>query len=106
MKKTAAALSLCLLLSMVVWAAAAGGSDDPLVSLSHLKGTFMEKVERAVDQKLDASDAMLPSGQQPIEGTDGAATWVEIRGKQSDTLLGYTGAGMMEIGRASCRERV
>lgn len=98
MKKTAAALSLCLLLSMVVWAAAAGGSDDPLISLSHLTGTFMEKIERETEQKLDASDAWILSGQQSGQVTDSStASWVETRVKRDDTLLGSVGTSVMVL---------
>lgn len=97
MKKTAVALSICLLFSMVVWAAAAGSSDDPLVSLSHLTGIFTEKIEKEIDQRLDESDALLLSGQQPGEGTGEAASWVETRMKQSDALLCPVGTSVMVL---------
>lgn len=97
MKKTAVVLSLCLLLSMVVWAAAAGGPDDPLVSLSYLKGTFTDKIEQTTSKKLDASDAMILSGQKPEEGVNGTASWTEMRMKQNDALQGSTGTSVMVL---------
>ena len=48
---------LCLLLCAALGAAAlaAGGTEDPLVSLSYLAGTFSNTVDREIEQRLDAA---------------------------------------------------
>ena len=88
-------LSLALALTAVLlFAFAAGGDDsDPLASLSYLKGEFTTKVERQVDEKLDASDAALSqSGGSPQSGS---ASWQERRLKQSDSIKGPTGSHLL-----------
>lgn len=63
------ALCLLLPLALMVSALAAGGDlSDPLASLSYLTGIFSDKVEQEVDEKLDASDEALLSGQGEISG--------------------------------------
>ena len=53
-------LFLIVSLTVVTMALAAGGdASDPLASLSYLTGTFQSKVDSAVDQRLDTSDALL-----------------------------------------------
>lgn len=60
MKKRFLPLCLGAGLAAIVWAAAAGGgADDPLASLSYLNGTFTAAVDKRVDTALDASDALL-----------------------------------------------
>ena len=75
-KTKTALITVCLLLTVtVVYAlAAAGGSSDPLASLSYLTGTFTDAVDRQVEEKLDASDQALLSGDADLSG-GGAATW-------------------------------
>ena len=53
-----ALITVCLLLTVAVVSAfaAAGGTSDPLASLSYLTGTFTDAVDRQVEEKLDASD--------------------------------------------------
>ena len=62
----------------------AGGTSDPLASLSYLTGTFTDAVDRQVEEKLDASDqAILHGG---ASGTAGGtpSTWTETRLKEGD----------------------
>ena len=66
--------------------AAGGDSSDPLISLSYLQGTFRDKVDRSVDNKLDSSDK---AAYAQAESALRAAT--ERRLKQGDILSGATG---------------
>ena len=96
MKKTALALSICLLLSAVVWASAAS-SGNILVSKSYLDGAFTEKVDELTEEKLDTSDRLIleEAGDRPAVST--AASWAETRLKQKDLLLGSTGTNVMVL---------
>ena len=78
MKKTFLLPALCLLVPLVlmVSAVAAGGDlSDPLASLSYLTGIFTDTVDERVEEKLDASDEALLSGDlEPASGSF-AAVW-------------------------------
>lgn len=91
-------ISVCLLLTVtVVYAfAAAGGSSDPLASLSYLTGTFTDAVDQQVEEKLDASDQTILDGDTDLAGGT-AATWTETRLKEADTLTGSTGTGVLVL---------
>lgn len=98
MKKFTVFLVACLAISATLGLAlAAGGtSGDPLVSLSHLSGTFTSTVNSQVDQKLDTSDKQLL--EQLSSGdlsSSSASTWAETRLKQGDTLGGTTGTNVL-----------
>ena len=82
--------------------AAGGDSSDPLISLSYLQGTFRDKVDRSVDNKLDSSDkdayaqaesalrAAISAAEANVGGNV-ADTFTERRLKQGDILSGATG---------------
>lgn len=82
--------------------AAGGDSSDPLISLSYLQGTFRDKVDRSVDNKLDSSDkaayaqaesalrAAISAAEASVGGNV-ADTFTERRLKQGDILSGATG---------------
>lgn len=95
------ALCLLLPLALMVSALAAGGDlSDPLASLSYLTGIFSDKVEQEVDEKLDASDEALLSGQGEISGEAAgsyAATWTEQRLKEGDVLTCTTGTSVLVL---------
>ena len=76
-KKTALCLLLCAVLGGA--ALAAGGAEDPLVSLSYLAGTFSNTVDREIEQRLDASDAAISSGSSGSGSTAAnvAVSWTE-----------------------------
>lgn len=97
-KKVAALLSLGLLLSTVLWAAAAGDAGDPLISLSYLTGQFTQRVEQETERKLDESDRRLLTG-SAVDGSVSTGTqgWTESRWKANDVLLGSTGTEVMVL---------
>lgn len=101
MKKKRFVLPLfCLLvpLGLMVSALAAGGDlSDPLASLSYLTGIFTDTVNTRVDEKLDASDQALLSGDLEAASGSSAATWAETRLKEGDVLTGSTGTSVLVL---------
>jgi len=101
MKKKSLLIALLLLCSAAVITvlAAGGSSSDPLISLSYLNGTYTDKVNAAVDSRLDASDqaitAAVTSGGSA--GGSTASGWTETRLKQQDVLSGSTGLTVMTL---------
>ena len=89
-------LFLVISLTVVTMALAAGGdASDPLASLSYLTGTFQSKVDSAVDQRLDTSDALLlQQTDAKLSGSSGAPL-TEVRLKSGDVLQGSTGMDCM-----------
>lgn len=107
-KKFAILLPVCALIAAAAWVLAAGGADDPLVSLGYLTGTFAEETRTEIDKQLDASDGeLLAALESGAIKTATAATWTESRLKEDDILLGSTGtnvlllAGTMRVDFAS-----
>ena len=97
MKKTAIALSICLLLTAVVWVGAASGSaGSPLVSLSYLKDVFTGELRKETESKLDVSDRLALEGLQETD-TPAAAVWTEERLKQNDILVASTGTEVLVL---------
>lgn len=93
-KKIFLMLPACVLMGAV--ALAAGGTEDPLASLSYLTGSYTTAVETQVDQRLDASDqAILAAASDGTLAQEGADTWTERRMKEGDILQGSTGAGVL-----------
>ena len=97
MKKRVLLITVCLLAStLMVSALAAGSFDDSLVSLSYLTEVFTKSVDQKVEEKLDASDALL-SGGTAGSAPAVAKTWTETRLKSQDVLLGTTGTSVMVL---------
>lgn len=91
---------LCLLipLALMVSALAAGGDlSDPLASLSYLTGIFTDTVDKRVDEKLNASDQALLSGNLEAVSGSSAVTWTETRLKEGDVLTGSTGTSVLVL---------
>lgn len=89
-------LPVCVLLAAAVWGMAAGGAEDPLVSLSYLTGIFTDEAEDRIEELLDESDAaLLDSTESGLIESSGAATWTESRVKRGDILMGSTGTNVM-----------
>ena len=112
-KIAAAAACVCFLFT-VAYAANAGGANDPLVTLSYLNTTFSKQVQGMVDQTVDQrraemEDALAKVLEQGGTGTAGGNVFSVVTLSQGQTLVGDVGCEVMlriEIGRASCRERV
>lgn len=93
-----ALLALSGLLSTAAFAAEAGSSSDPLVTLSYLNDTFLNQILQTVDQKIAAR-----TGQNTVPvGSDTAAfEVVSLSGGQ--VLTGELGCEvLLRIGSASC----
>ena len=91
-------ITVCLLLTVTAVSAfaAAGGTSDPLASLSYLTGVFTDAVDQRVEAKLDTSDqVILGQGTDTPGGT--APTWVERRLKEGDVLTGSTGTSVLVL---------
>lgn len=83
-------LPLCLLAAAAVWAAAAGDAADPLASLSYLNGVFTNKVDAAVNARLEGGLSQENGG-----ASASAAVWTERRMKRDDILQAATGDGVL-----------
>ena len=96
-KRVLLLLAACLVVGSLAWAMAAADEDDPLASLSYLTGTFTERVEDKLEEKLDESDEDLLKqlGKEDSTPVTVASTWQEKRLKNSDTLRGVTGTGAL-----------
>lgn len=113
----AAALAFALLAAGAA-AFAAGGSDDPLVSLGYLNKVFApavyEKVDKTVkdnetalkaslDQAIDAWDKKLQSGQTGQPSGSDSASFQVVTLSRGQTLTGQVGCEvMLRIGTAVC----
>lgn len=96
-KKLAIVLPLGLLMAAIM-VFAAGNSEDPLVSFSHLTGKFSDTVEAKVEEALDQSDAeLLESAASGKEISTKVTTWTETRLKKGDILLGTTGTNVLML---------
>ena len=99
MKKHLTPLLFLLTSLMIVTAALAAGGDasDPLASLSYVTGAFQSKVDAAVEQKLDTSDALLLQQTDTKLSGGGAAVLTETRLISGDVLSGSTGMDCMVL---------
>ena len=93
-----ALLVLCGALNVTITAAAeAGSSDDPLVTLSYLNETFMERV----DQKIAARNAQL--GISAGSGASAASNFTVVTLTSGQVLTGDIGCEvMLRVGTAVC----
>lgn len=97
-RKIALILPLCLLMAATVWASAAGDSNDPLVSLSYLRGAFNKLLEREINDRLDESDEeLLETLKEEGSVVSTASTWQETRLKRGDLLFGTTGTNVLML---------
>lgn len=120
-KQILAAALACALLAAGISAFAAGGADDPLVSVSYLEKIFApsvyEKVDKAVkdneadlkadlDKAIGEWDKKLQSGQPsapPSQGGSDSASFRVVTLSKGQTLTGQVGCEvMLRIGAAMC----
>lgn len=99
-------LAISGVLNMTVsFAAEAGSSGDPLVTLSYLNETFLNTVLQRVDQKISARNSQIAQqlGGQAGGGTGSAATFTVVTLSSGQTLTGDVGCEvMLRVGTASC----
>ena len=91
MKKRALPPVLFVLLSgvCIYCAAASGGSsNDPLISLSYLNGTFTDTVLQQIDAQRSGASASVSAN---------ADVWTETRLKSGDVLSGSTGTCVLPL---------
>ena len=110
-KKILAALLAVLILAGGVSAlAAAGGSDNPLVTLSYLTDTFTKSILNQTQSKINSAqstyeaklDAKL-AGIDTSGGGSGAAAYSVVSLSTGQTLTGRVGCEiMLRVGTASC----
>lgn len=101
-KRTCFLFVLIAALFIGVVSAAGGDADDPLISLSFLKGSFSSSMNRSVNETLDKSDQKLLGDAdaqwkkilavaEANAGSKHTAVFQENRLKQNDILSGPTG---------------
>lgn len=99
LKRVLILIPLCILLAAMVSGVAAGGADDPLVTLSYLTGTFSKEFNAQLEQKLNDSDsALLKNMNSEVEGDANQGTalnWAEQRVKKGDILIASQGTNVM-----------
>ena len=110
MKKahTAAALLLAVVMCLSLALAAGGDAGDPLLSLSHLEGTFARSIDASADSRMNAADADVRSAAEKrldameanLRATSGqsfSGTAQEITLKEGDVLTGATGLSVIPL---------
>ena len=110
LKITAAAACVFFLLT-AAYAASAGSSGDPLVTLSYLNGTFTNQVRTMVDQTVNdrraemeqsLKDLLAGQGGASTPGTSSGAFTLVTLG-QGQSLVGSVGCEvMLRLGSAVC----
>ena len=94
-----------LLMVTVSVAVEAGSGNDPLVTLSYLKETFMEDVLKKVDDKINTRNSQIARQLEgEITGGSGvASTFTVVTLTQGQTLTGDIGCEvMLRVGSAVC----
>ena len=88
-----------ILTTSVSLAAEAGSSEDPLVTLSYLNGTFLDSILERVDEKIAQRNSQS-SGQA---GGTAADTFTVVTLSNGQTLTGSIGCEvMLRVGTAVC----
>ena len=99
------ALSVLLNGTVTMAGAAAGGSEDPLVTLSYLNDTFLGDILQRVDEKIAARNSQIVQqlGGQGTAGSATAATFTVVTLSSGQVLTGDIGCEvMLRVGSASC----
>lgn len=99
-------LLLSGLLSLTVTAAAGVGTDDdPLVTLSYLKETFMDDIMKKVDEKIAGRNKQIAQqlGGQVSSGENVASTFTVVTLSNGQVLTGDIGCEvLLRVGTAVC----
>ena len=100
------ALSVLLNGTVTVAGAAAGGSDDPLVTLSYLNDTFLGDILQRVDEKIAARNSQIVQqlgGSGAGSGSSVAANFTVVTLSNGQVLTGGVGCEvMLRVGSAAC----
>ncbi len=103
-KIATAATCVCLLITMA-YAAAVGGAEDPLITLSYLNNVFRGQVEKMADTAVENHRTALEQALNNVINSGGAknASFMEVTLRRSQTLTGRTGCEMLvRTGSATC----
>ena len=96
-------LSVMLNATVTVAGAVAGGSDDPLVTLSYLNDTFLGEILNKVDEKIAARNSQIVQQLGGTMGSSTSSTFTVVTLTSGQVMTGEIGcAVMLRIGAAVC----
>ena len=96
-------LSVMLNATVTVAGAVAGGSDDPLVTLSYLNDTFLGELLNKVDEKIAARNSQIVQQLGGTMGSSTSSTFTVVTLTSGQVLTGEIGCEvMLRVGAAVC----
>lgn len=96
-------LSVMLNATVTVAGAVAGGSDDPLVTLSYLNDTFLGEILNKVDEKIAARNSQIVQQLGGTMGSSTSSTFTVVTLTRGQVLTGEIGCEvMLRVGAAVC----
>ena len=96
-------LSVMLNATVTVAGAVAGGSDDPLVTLSYLNDTFLGEILNKVDEKIAARNSQIVQQLGGTMGSSTSSTFTVVTLTSGQVLTGEIGCEvMLRVGAAVC----
>ena len=96
-------LSVMLNATVTVAGAVAGGSDDPLVTLSYLNDTFLGEILNKVDEKIAARNSQIVQQLGGTMGSSTSSTFTVVTLTSGQVLTGEIGCEvMLRVGAALC----
>ena len=96
-------LSVMLNATVTVAGAVAGGSDDPLVTLSYLNDTFLGESLNKVDEKIAARNSQIVQQLGGTMGSSTSSTFTVVTLTSGQVLTGEIGCEvMLRVGAAVC----
>ena len=92
-----------LLSATVTMASGVGTNDDPLVTLSYLKETFMNDIMKQVDQKITERNSQITQQMSGQAGGENTASFTVVTLSNGQVLTGDIGCEvMLRVGTAAC----
>ena len=96
-------LSVMLNATVTVAGAVAGGSDDPLVTLSYLNDTFLGEILNKVDEKIAARNSQIVQQLGGTMGSSTSSTFTVVTLTSGQVLTGDLGCEVkLRVGDAVC----
>lgn len=96
-------LSVMLNATVTVAGAVAGGSDDPLVTLSYLNDTFLGEILNKVDERIAARNSQIVQQLGGTMGSSTSSTFTVVTLTSGQVLTGEIGCEvMLRVGAAVC----